>query len=865
MEILTIENLKFTYPGGTAPALTDVSFSVEAGSFITLCGKSGCGKTTLLRLLKPALSPHGATGGEVRYKGEPLSALSHRAQTEEIGFVLQSPDNQLVTDKVWHELAFGPESLGMPTGEIRARVAEMASFFGIQTWFHEKVETLSGGQKQLLNLAAVMVMRPSLLLLDEPTSQLDPIAAGEFIQMLGKINRELGTTVILCEHRPDEAFAVSDRILVMDEGRILADAPPAMIGEKVSGHDMALAMPVPMRIFQAVEGGSPSPVSVREGRRWLEGLAKRPDSGKIPEPGTPKETETVIELKDVFFRYEKNGADVVRGLSAAICRGELFAIVGGNGAGKTTALSLMAGLLTPYRGKVRIKGEPIHAGLWGSVVSVLPQNPQTLFTKKTVREDLQELCTDTGRVEEVAALCHIAHLLDRHPFDLSGGEQLRAALAKVLLPRPEILMMDEPTKGMDAHFKRQFAGILQNLCRQGVTVVMVSHDIEFCAEYADRCAMFFDGGVASVDEPRAFFAGKSFYTTAANRMARSLLPEAVLCADVIAACGGRVETVPPKPVVPPVQKAVSPEKPVQKKSRFSPVRIVAGAFFALCFALALYFGWDFLNGYDWKSYTLQAGTLLLATAALICLLPKRNREKLPERTVPLSKRTVLSALFVLLAVPCTVLLGVYVLEDRKYYFISLLVILEIMIPFALAFEGRKPSARELILVSVLCALGVAGRTAFYMLPQFKPVAALVILAGVALGGETGFLVGAVTAFVSNFFFGQGPWTPWQMFVFGLIGFLAGVLVRGGILRKSRISLCIFGAVATFFIYGGIMNPSSLLLWQPHPTMAEVLSSFALGAPFDAVHALSTAVFLWFAAEPMLEKLERIKEKYDILR
>ncbi len=862
MEILTIQNLTFTYPGSDTPALSDLSLSVEAGSFVTLCGKSGCGKTTLLRLLKPALAPGGQTSGTLLFRREPLSALSHRTQAAEIGFILQDPENQIVTDKVWHELAFGPESLGMPSDEIRARVAEMASFFGIQTWFHEKTNTLSGGQKQLLNLAAVMVLRPSLLLLDEPTSQLDPIAAAEFIQMLAKINRELGTTVILCEHRPDEAFAVSDRILVLDEGKVLADAPPQEVGSRLSGHDMALAMPVPMRIFSALGGTSPAPVSVREGRAWLASLPTLPDTSKIPPAVQRPETESILTLKDVYFRYEKNSRDVVAGLSLSVRKGECLAILGGNGAGKTTALSIMAGLLTPYRGKVQVGTKNAPS------MCVLPQNPSMLFTKKTVWEDLSAAFPGISqkRLEEVMSLCGITHLAHRHPFDLSGGEQQRAALAKVLLPGPKILFLDEPTKGMDAHFKRQFAAILRAVREEGRTTVMVSHDIEFCAENADRCAMFFDGGIVSVSDPRTFFTDKNFYTTAAARMTRGILPGAVLCSDVTGAYGGKPESSPSLPTLTEaVKPPVSSEKQAEKKHRLSPFRFTAGLLLSACLLLLLYFGWDTINGFEAKSYVLQGVSILLAAGALFCFLPRRQRENIRPVRKPMKKRAMLASLFVLLAVPCTVLLGVYALEDKKYYFISLLVILELMLPFLFLFEGRKPSARELLLISVLCGLGVAGRTAFYMLPQFKPMAALIILAGVAFGGETGFLVGAVTAFISNFFFGQGPWTPWQMFTFGLIGFTAGIPAIRGFLGKSRLSLSVFGALSVFILYGGIMNPSSLLLWQPNPSKAEILSSFVLGAPFDIIHALSTALFLWFGGEAVLEKLERVKTKYGLMQ
>ena len=521
MESYKIENLTFAYPNRNHLALDNICMSVNQGEFITLCGRSGCGKTTLLRLLKSTLAPHGSLGGDIYFDGKPLHETDSREQAARIGFVMQSPENQTVTDKVWHELAFGLESLGYSTHEIRTRVSEMASFFSIQSWFHIYVSELSGGQKLLLNLASVMVMQPSVLILDEPTSQLDPIAAQEFLKTLEKINRELGTTVILSEHRLEDAFSISDRVIVMDGGKIIADAEPKKIGEilKTLRHDMQAALPTPMRVYNAVENSLDCPITVREGRCWLEQYAEiaSPDADLIPKAkASDTSAEVVIAIKDVWFRYERELPDVIKGLNLEVRRGELFAILGGNGTGKTTALSLIGGLYTPYRGEVCINGESISKvrGLYNGVMGVLPQKPQSVFVKKTVYLDLLEMLSEMKlpkeekekRVKSMASLCRIDGLLESHPYDLSGGEQQRAALAKVLLMSPQILLLDEPTKGLDAHFKDIFADIICDLKSNGVTVVMVSHDIEFCAKYADRCAMFFDGNITSVGEPRTFFA-----------------------------------------------------------------------------------------------------------------------------------------------------------------------------------------------------------------------------------------------------------------------------------------------------------------------------------------------------------------------
>lgn len=547
MEIYKIRNLGFTYPEREEKALDGISLTINSGEFICLCGKSGCGKTTLLRLLKSVLSPFGNKEGEIYFLNKPLSDVSQKEQASKIGFVMQSPDNQLVTDKVWHELAFGLESLGLPTQVIRTRVSEMASFFGIGEWFLKNADELSGGQKQLLNLASVMVMQPDVLILDEPTSRLDIITAGDFFKILEKINREFGTTIILSEHKLDEVFPICDRVIIMDDGRIIADAKPRDAGKilKEKNRDMYLALPVPMRIHSAIESTSPCPLTVREGRVRLEEYAGKMDVNLIPKPGKNVSGKTVIELKNIWFRYEKNLPDVLKGLQVKVNKSEIFAILGTNGSGKTTAMSLISGSNKPYRGEVKINGKRISkfTNLYNGVLGVLPQNPQSLFVKKTVRLDLLDILSDKEistdekdkEIKNIASLCKIDKLLDYHPYDLSGGEQQRAALAKVLLKKPEILLLDEPTKGLDAHFKKIFADILSDLKANGVTVVMVSHDIEFCAEFADRCALIFDGAITSSGTPREFFKGNSFYTTSTNRMARHILPDAIIAEDVILA------------------------------------------------------------------------------------------------------------------------------------------------------------------------------------------------------------------------------------------------------------------------------------------------------------------------------------------
>lgn len=880
MDTFAIHDLTFFYPGQAVPALDRLDLTVRSGEFWVLCGPSGCGKSTLLRQLKTVLAPHGHRLGEIRFEGVPLDELDQREQAARIGFVLQSPENQLVTDKVWHELAFGLESLGYDTPIIRRRVAEMASFFGIQTWFYKNVAELSGGQKQLLNLASVMAMQPSVLILDEPTSQLDPIAAADFLATLGKINRELGTTILLTEHRLEEAFPLAGRVAVLDRGRLLCTGTPSQVGAalKDAGHAMFQAMPAPMRIWAAVGDSSPCPVTVREGRDWLGRFAAAHPLGALPEEQRHAyPPEAAVTARDLWFKYEKDLPDVVKGLSLTVRRGEFLALLGGNGTGKTTSLKLLSGLLQPCRGELETVGR----------LGVLPQNPQALFVKKTVREDLFELLkgrslSRAAQEEQVAravTLCRLEELLDRHPYDLSGGEQQRAALAKILLLEPDVLLLDEPTKGLDAGFKQALAEILQRLLRRGVAVLMVSHDIEFCARYAHRCALFFDGTIVTEGPPRAFFSGNSFYTTAANRMARARLPGAVTAEEVIAACGG---ALPPEPELPEASPPLPPPGEHSADDRPGPLprwrRLIA----AVSAAAALLLLCNAVGAADLTALIGAAGAssagmthlkldaLLLAALLVFTLAVSRRAPppvvpiQVPRERRRLPKRTVAAAVMILLLIPVTLFVGLFYLDNKKYYFISLLILLECMAPFFLLFEGRKPQARELVVIAVLCAVAVAGRAALFMLPQCKPVMALTILAGVAFGGEAGFLVGAMTMLLSNLLFAQGPWTPYQMFAMGIIGFLAGLLFRRGLLRRSRFSLAVFGALAAIVVYGGIMNPVSALLWSQALNGAVLLTYYLSGFPMDLIQAIATFLFLWFAAEPMLEKLERIKVKYGLM-
>lgn len=512
METFQVQDLTFYYPGEARPALSEVSLTVERGEFLALCGPSGGGKTTLLRLLKPAVAPHGRRSGTILFRGEPLEALDRRTAAGAIGFVGQHPERQCATDKVWHELALGLESLGCPNGEIRARVAEMAAFFGIQDWFHRDIASLSGGQRQLLSLASVLVMRPEVLVLDEPTAQLDPIAAGQFLEALGRVNRELGTAVVLSEHRLEEVFPLARRAAVLSGGRVLDWGAPEEMAPALVRCGLGPSVPAPMRVWRASGEAPPCPVTVGQGRRWLEDLSRRRplDPSAVPEDGAVPTGEPVVEVHEAWMRYERDLPDVLRGISLTVGRGELLAILGGNGAGKSTLLSVLAGLRRPWRGAVKVLGKAPERCPAGTV-ALLPQDVQVLFARPTVRQDLEEMLQGAalspeerqGRLSEVTALCGLTGLLDRHPYDLSGGEQQRLGLGKLLLTRPQVLLLDEPTRGIDVGAKYEIYQLIINLAKEGKAVIMVSSEMPELLGVCDRILVMSGGRLAGEVDAKA--------------------------------------------------------------------------------------------------------------------------------------------------------------------------------------------------------------------------------------------------------------------------------------------------------------------------------------------------------------------------
>lgn len=550
MEKITFERVSFQYPDMNDDVLENVSFDVTEGEFVILCGPSGCGKTTLLRLLKREIAPVGTCSGEIMYAGKRIKDWDERTAAEDIGFVFQDPENQIVMDEVQQEIVFGMENMGYTHAEMRKRMADMVHYFGMGDLLKEKTSDLSGGQKQLLNILSVLVLKPKVLLLDEPTSQLDPVAAKNVIGLLERLNKEMGMTIILVEHRLEELFALADQVLMLQAGKVAYKGTSRDVIEAVYAQQDDLFMqyiPSIARLYLA-KAKDPTkeniPLTVKDSKAWMATFPQKDSEVRHPGTATSPERKPLLSVEKAYVQYERHGPMVLRNIYVSIHKGDYLALVGGNGSGKTTLLKLCLGILKAQRGTVKLDGKKIHTIRAQDLferVAYVPQNPKNYFVQDTVEKEMvdvlarQQIKDGSEKIEDMLGFFELTHIRHRHPYDCSGGELQRAALACMILGNPDLLFIDEPTKGLDPVAKRKFASMLRELHEQGVTIVIGTHDVEFAAKNAHQTAMLFDGAITIKGTPADVFKGNYFYTTAINRATRitkrleSLTLEEALC------------------------------------------------------------------------------------------------------------------------------------------------------------------------------------------------------------------------------------------------------------------------------------------------------------------------------------------------
>ncbi|MCM3764314.1 ABC transporter ATP-binding protein [Neobacillus niacini] len=524
MALIELTDVTFTYPDSLQPAITNLSLRIEKGQFVVLFGASGSGKSTLLKLLKNEIRPHGTLTGNIVINGSPIQDSSGLSQ--EIGFVFQDPENQIVADDVLHELVFGLENIGLTTNEMRNRVAEMVHFFGADDLLRRKSHELSGGKKQQINLASALLMQPNILLLDEPTSQLDPVSTRELLDMLKRLNEEFGMTIVLAEHRLEEVFTLADTIIMMEKGEVLIAGEPRQVLPQIwNSKNRAYVPGIPSLFLKMHEKGL-LPLTVKEGRNWIATI--KPTFLATETEKQQQQSKNVIKTKGLSFRYEKSREFVLDELDFALNKGEFYALLGGNGSGKSTLIKALAGLVKSEQGKIWIDDKPIKSyknNDFTKYIGYLPQNPKLFFLQDTVERELHATMeqfglTDWTETEALLEELGIVHLKTNHPYDLSGGEIQKAALACVLLRKPKVLLLDEPTKGLDPISKKNLANILLSVKSNGVSILMSTHDVEFAAQHATKCGMMFQGKITSEDNPERFFNGNFFYTTMIQRIFR---------------------------------------------------------------------------------------------------------------------------------------------------------------------------------------------------------------------------------------------------------------------------------------------------------------------------------------------------------
>ena len=848
--MLRFENFGFKYENSDNSIFSNVNFEVNEGEVTLLIGKSGCGKSTLIRSIKPYMARKGIIEGSIYYKGKDVNSLSDE-ELAHIGYVSQDIENQIVTDKVWHELAFGLENLGMPQKEMRLRCGEMAAYFGIEDWYNRDTDSLSTGQKQLLNLASVMVMKPDLLILDEPASTLDPVAESELLERVFRLNRDFGTTILIVMHELEEVFNRADKIVFMnnegDTSVVVNDKRNMAKYLIESNNNQVFGLPSASRICSELYRRedidlSAVPISIADGKRFINDNSELINSyyekNKVynTTDDTKENSENAIELKHVYYKYDKDLDFVLEDFALTVKTGEVYTIMGGNGCGKSTTLSIISKLINPNDGKVLLFGKDIKKikdeEIYGEILGYVPQEPRNLFSKDTVLEELlgkvkgfsydnlkvddnllKKLENENKDLYDYITFFEIENILSLNPFDISGGEMQKVAMIKVLLLNSKIVIMDEPTKGLDAFAKSKMASYIMKLKNMGKTILLVSHDIEFSASVSDRLGFLFNRRIISDAIPTLFFTDNHFYTTVTRRITRDYFDDVILIKDIFGDDSNDEKDI---------SKCDKEKNEVNNNK----------------------------NGFN-KAKNLASDNDNLNSSSIARKLKNY---------------------IIVMAIIYGIMLGISkTYADQRYFLMSVIVLLVSMIGLAAFFEKKKISGKRLVLIAALTALGVVGRVLFYMIPAFKPVGAIAIIAGVSLDPFSGFLCGSLMAFLSNAFFGQGSWTAFQMFSFGLVGFLAGVV--GSILRlrlnkgrtvsrKYVIAIAVYGFLSIFLIYGFIMNFFTSLT-AGKAIKETLLINIISGIPLDIIHGVSTAVFILLLGRPLIRRIHRIKYKYEI--
>lgn len=860
--MLRFENFGFKYENSENSIFSNVNFEVNEGEVTLLIGKSGCGKSTLIRSIKPYMARKGIVEGTIYYKGKDVKTLSEE-ELAHIGYVSQDIENQIVTDKVWHELAFGLENLGMPQKEMRLRCGEMAAYFGIEDWYNRDTDSLSTGQKQLLNLASVMVMKPDLLILDEPASTLDPVAESELLERVFRLNRDFGTTILIVMHELEEVFNRADKIVFInnesDTSVVVNDKRNMARYLIENNNNQVYGLPSASRICSELykrEDVSLSdvPISIADGKRFLNDNFELINSyyennkyniDKLNE-NSFNEVANAIELKHVYYKYNKDSDFVLEDFALTVKEGEVYTIMGGNGCGKSTTLSIISKLINPNDGKVILFGKDIKKikdeDIYGKLIGFIPQEPRNLFSKDTVLEELlgkvkgfsyDDLKADDGLLKKIEdenkdlydyiTFFEIENVLSLNPFDISGGEMQKVAMIKVLLLNSKIIIMDEPTKGLDAFAKSKMASYIKKLKGMGKTILLVSHDIEFSASVSDRLGFLFNRRIISDAIPTLFFTDNHFYTTVTRRITRDYFKNVILIKDIFGEDDNDNNL------------SICNKKKSQDKNIDKTVE----------------------NAKHKNTNKIDSNRIV-----------NFENEKLDSHLMFRKLRNYI----IVAALVYGIMLGISkTYADQRYFLMSVIVLLVSMIGLAVFFEKKKISGKRLVLIAALTALGVVGRVLFYMIPAFKPVGAISIIAGVALDPFSGFLCGSLMAFLSNAFFGQGSWTAFQMFSFGLVGFLAGII--GSLLRRSLnkgksvsrkyiVAIAVYGFISIFLIYGFIMNFFTSLT-AGKAIKETLLINIISGIPLDIIHGVSTAVFILILGRPLIRRIYRIKYKYEI--